>query len=78
MTIKIYLENGELSEQADISQPFLPAEEIQTERHKSFSERRSNEGSIATLVLSTFVVVMGSLEFGYCVLNDGGKKWCGV
>lgn len=78
MTIKIYLEDGELSEQADISQPFLPAEEIPTERHKSFSERRINEGSIATLVLSTSVVVMGSLEFGYSVLNDGGKNWWGV
>jgi SP family facilitated glucose transporter-like MFS transporter 8 len=65
MTIKIDLEIGELSEQADISQPFLPAEE-KTESKKSFSER-SNGGSIATVVLSTFVVVLGSLEFGYSV-----------
>lgn len=73
MTIKIDLEIGELSEQADISQPFLPAEE-KTESKKSFSER-SNGGSIATVVLSTFVVVLGSLEFGYSVLNGGEKKW---
>lgn len=66
MTIKLDLEQGELSEQADISQPFLPAEE-QTESKKSFSDRRSNEGSTATVFLSTFIVVLGSLEFGYCV-----------
>lgn len=66
MTIKLDLEQGELSEQADISQPFLTAEE-NTESKKSFSDRRSNEGSTATVFLSTFTVVLGSLEFGYCV-----------
>lgn len=66
MTIKLDLEQGELSEQADISQPFLPVEE-KTESKKSFSDRRSNEGSTATVFLSTFIVVLGSLEFGYCV-----------
>ena len=66
MTIRIDLEDGELSEQADISKPLIPSEE-KTDKKKSSTERRGNEGSIATVLLGTFVVVLGSLEFGYCV-----------
>jgi len=66
ITIRIDLEDGELSEQADISKPLIPCEE-KTENRKSVTERRSNGGSIPTVLLSTFVVVLGSLEFGYCV-----------
>lgn len=73
MTIRIDLEDGKLSEQGDISKPLIPSEEKtegrnkdKTEETKSFTAR-SNGGSIATVLLSTFVVVMGSLEFGYCV-----------
>ena len=66
MTIRIDLEDGELSEQADISKPLIPSEE-KTDKKTSSTKRRGNEGSIATVLLSTFVVVLGSLEFGYCV-----------
>lgn len=65
MTIKIDLEDGKFSEQADISKPLIQCKK-KTENRKSFNER-SNGGSIATVLLSTFVVVMGSLEFGFCV-----------
>ncbi|XP_057856966.1 sugar transporter ERD6-like 16 [Cryptomeria japonica] len=68
MTIKIDLENGEISEQQeDIIQALLPAEEKSKNFNESDSTKAGNDGSIQTVLLSTFVVVLGSLEFGYSV-----------
>lgn len=67
MAITIHLEDGELEEHADISEPLISSEEKIEIGRKNLSEERSNGGSIATVLLSTFVVALGSLEFGYCV-----------
>ncbi|KAH9303689.1 hypothetical protein KI387_008093 [Taxus chinensis] len=69
MTIKIDLETGEISaQQADISEALLPAEDKSENFNKtSDSCKGGNDGSVATVLLSTFIVVLGSLEFGYSV-----------
>eukprot|EP01018_Ginkgo_biloba_P007426 Gb_19566 [translate_table: standard] len=65
MAIKLDLENGELSEQADISEPLISQEKS---GRGMFNRTRSNNGeSIAIVIFSTLVVVLGSLEFGFCV-----------
>eukprot|EP00252_Welwitschia_mirabilis_P004020 TRINITY_DN1416_c0_g1_i2.p1 TRINITY_DN1416_c0_g1~~TRINITY_DN1416_c0_g1_i2.p1 ORF type:complete len:363 (-),score=40.58 TRINITY_DN1416_c0_g1_i2:931-2019(-) len=73
MTIKIFLEDGELAVQADVCEPLLE----KLADIKTASEKRSEKlpvqchqeapSSVLVVILSTFIVVLGSLEFGYAV-----------
>eukprot|EP01018_Ginkgo_biloba_P015241 Gb_32196 [translate_table: standard] len=63
MAMKIDMESGELSEESDLCQPLLPKENTESNR----TVTKSDGGSILIVLLSTFVVVLGSLEFGFSV-----------
>ena len=71
MTIgeRIDVENGEVNGLEDLQEPFIQQDKKvpnESHHHKSVES-----GSIGTVLLSTFVAVCGSFEFGSCV-----SKYC--
>lgn len=60
MAIGQGVENGVSKVEAEIKQPFIY-------KTSKGDEESSNRGSIAVVLLSTFVAVLGSYTFGSCV-----------
>ncbi|XP_059632632.1 sugar transporter ERD6-like 16 isoform X1 [Cornus florida] len=60
------IENGE-SKLEDLEKPFLVHKKIAEYEDVKANERDDESGSIGMLLLSTFVAVCGSFEFGTCV-----------
>lgn len=60
----IDVENGEVNGLEELQEPFIQQDKIVSNEsdHKSVES-----GSIGTVLLSTFVAVCGSFEFGSCV-----------
>jgi SP family sugar porter-like MFS transporter len=71
MTIgeRMDVENGEVNGLEDLQEPFIQQDKKvsnESDHHKGVES-----GSIGTVLLSTFVAVCGSFEFGSCV-----SKYC--
>lgn len=51
----------------DLEKPFIPQERVVSYGDDESNKRSTESGSIGMVLLSTFVAVCGSFEFGSCV-----------
>lgn len=66
MEINGDVENGENKGFEDMREPFIPQKKV-VAHEEDESDESSNRGTMGMVLLSTFVAVCGSFEFGSCV-----------